>query len=323
MIRLQDKKIVVTGGAGFLGSWVVAALRAQGVSDIFVPRSQEYDLRDRKACQKAVAGQDVVIHIAADVGGIGLNKAHPGKLFYNNAIMGIELIEAARQADIEKMLLVGTACSYPKYTPVPFKEEDFWLGYPEETTGVYGLAKKMLWVQAHAYRQEYGFNTIYLVLVNLFGPHDNFDPEHGHVIPALIMRMLEAKRKRHKKFVVWGSGTATREFIYVEDAARGIVEAVKKYDGDEPVNLGTGREISIRDLVFLLKKIIGYEGEIVWDATKPDGQPRRVIDTARARSQFGFNAQTSLEEGLKKTITWYLTHQKKQGSADNKLEISH
>jgi|SRR3989344_2411642 len=306
MLDLSHKKIVVTGGSGFLGSHVLAHLRKQGATQIFVPRSKEYDLREKEVCKKLVAGQDLLIHIAAHVGGIGLNKEHPGQLFYDNASMGIHLLEEARQAGVAKMLIVGTACSYPKYCPVPFSEENLWEGYPDEVTGVYGLAKKMLLVQAQAYRQEYGFNAIYLILVNLFGPGDNFDALHGHVIPSLIMRMIEAKEKRARQFVVWGTGTATREFIYVDDAAAAIVAAAQNYDGGDPVNIGTGREISIKDMVHTLKKVIGYTGEIVWDVTKPDGQPRRVVDTSRAKQYFGFEATTSLEEGLKKTIAWYL-----------------
>lgn len=306
MLSLKNKRILVTGGGGFLGSWVVKELQKHEAKDIFVPRSQEHDLRHEDVCRKVVQNQDLIVHIAAHVGGIGLNKAHPGQMFYDNASMGIHLLEEARLAGVAKMLIIGTACSYPKYCAVPFHEEDFWSGYPDEVTGVYGLAKKMLLVQAQAYRKEYGFNAIYLMLVNLFGPGDNFDPANGHVIPSLIMRMTEAKRMRHKKFVVWGTGTATREFIYVADAARGIVAALINYNSEEPVNLGTGREISIKDLVHHIKDVVGYKGEIVWDPTKPDGQPRRVVDTSRAKTRFGFVATTPLEEGLKETYKWYL-----------------
>lgn len=306
MFDLKNKHIVVTGGAGFLGSRVVKDLQKEGALRIKIPRSAEFDLRKQWVCQAVVKECDVLIHIAAHVGGIGLNQAHPGQLFYDNAVMGIHLLEEARRAGVQKTLIIGTACAYPKYCPVPFHEGDLWEGYPDEVTGVYGLAKKMLLVQAQAYRQEYGFNAIFLIPVNLYGPFDTFDKEHGHVIPSLILRMCEAKKKHQKKFVVWGSGTATREFLYVEDAACGIVQALKYYDDGDPVNLGTGEEISIKDLVLLLKKIINYQGEIVWDATKPDGQPRRSVDVNRAKAKFGFTAGTSLEEGLKKTLAWYL-----------------
>ena len=306
MFELTSKKIVVTGGGGFLGSGVVKELQKEGVRDIIIPRSREFDLREKEVCEKVVTGCDVLIHVAAHVGGIGLNQAHPGQLFYDNAAMGLHLLEAARQAGVKKTVIIGTACVYPKYCPVPFHEEDLWAGYPDEITGVYGLSKKLLLVQAQAYRKEYGFNAIFLIPVNLYGPGDNFDADYGHVIPSLILRMFEAKKKRQNKFVVWGSGIATREFLYVEDAARGIVQALKQYDGGEPVNLGTGREISIKDLVLLLKKIFNYRGEIVWDETKPDGQPRRAVDVTRAKEWFDFTAQTNLEDGLTKTIAWYI-----------------
>lgn len=310
MFELAHKNIVVTGGGGFLGSWVVKRLKSEKPAHILIPHSREFDLRNRAACEKLVVGQEILIHIAAHVGGIGLNKEHPGQLFYNNAIMGIELMEAARKAGVKKMVVIGTACSYPKYGTVPFSESAFWDGEPDEVTGVYGLAKKMLLVQAQAYRKEYHFNAIYLILVNLYGPGDNFDPEYGHVIPSLIRRMVEAKNKREKKFVVWGSGTATREFIYVADAAEAIVAATKKYDGLDPVNIGSGREISIRDLVHILKTEIRYTGEIVWDVTKPDGQPRRLVSIERAQHELGFVAETPLEVGLRRTIRWYLEKQK-------------
>lgn len=305
MFALENKKILVTGGAGFLGTWVIETLKSHGAKNIFAPRSNELDLREKAACRKAVHGQNAVIHLAAHVGGIAVNKKHPGQLFYNNAVMGLELMEAAREAGVEKMVLVGTACSYPKYCPVPFQEDDFWSGYPEEVTGMYGMAKKMLYVQAQAYRKEYGFKAIYLVLTNLYGPRDTFDSATGHVIPSLIERMIEAKEKR-KKLVVWGSGTVTREFIYVKDASHAIIEALIRYDGEELINVGSGKEISIRHLVTLLKEHVGFTGEIVWDPTKPDGQPRRSLDTSRARKYFGFTARTSLEEGLQQTVAWYL-----------------
>lgn len=289
-----------------MGSWVVEKLKKEGVKDIFIPRSSIYDLREKSKCMEITKGQDIVIHLAADVGGIGLNEKHPGKLFYDNAIMGINLLEASRVNKIEKVVIIGTACSYAKYSPIPFREEDFWLGFPDEITGVYGMAKKMLLVQAQAYKKEYNLNSVYLILVNLYGPGDNFDPLYGHVVSSLIYRMIEAKNKKQKKFLVWGTGSATREFIYVEDAARGIIMAAKNYSDTKPVNLGSGREISIRELVLLLAEIIRYDGEIVWDSAKPDGQPRRCLDTSKALENFGFKAKISLENGLKKTVDWYM-----------------
>lgn len=308
-MRLTGKKVTVTGGNGFLGKFVVRALKKHGVTDIFIPTSKQFDLRNRESCQMVTKGKDIVIHLAAYVGGIGLNRDQPGQMFYNNAVMGIELLEAARVQHVKKLLLVGTACSYPKYCPVPFHEEDLWAGFPDEVTGIYGLAKKMLWVGQHAYRQEYGFNSIYLIPVNLYGPEDNFHKEHGHVIPSLIMRMVEAKKKRLPAFSVWGTGTATREFLYVADAAEAIVLALEKYDGDDPVNLGTGEETSIKDLILMLKEIVGFKGEIRWDSTKPDGQPRRAMDISRAKNYFGFTAKTKLRDGLTKTVDWYLKNQ--------------
>ncbi len=305
-MTLKNSRVLVTGGAGFLGSWVVKRLKKEQVKEIIIPRSKDADLRDKDVCRTLVSDVDVIFHLAAHVGGIALNKAHPGQLFYDNAMMGIQLIEEARIAGVDKMLVVGTACSYPKYCPVPFREEDLWNGYPDETTGVYGLAKKMLLVQAQAYRQEYKFNCIYMIPGNLYGPGDNFHETYGHVIPSLIMRMVEAKKKKHKEFLVWGSGVATREFLYGEDAAEALVTAMKTYDGGEPINIGTSREISIRDVVVLLKSIIGFNGDIVWDPSKPDGQPRRSFETTRAKEWFGFTAKTPLEVGLKRTVEWYL-----------------
>ena len=303
----DNKKILVTGGAGFLGSFVVEKLKERGVNeeDIRIPRSKDIDLRRWENCVKAVKDIDIVIHLAARVGGIGYNMKYPGTLFYDNAIMGIQLMEAARQEGVEKFVVIGTVCAYPKFTPVPFKEGDLWNGYPEETNAPYGLAKRMLLVQAQAYRQQYGFNTIYLLPVNLYGPRDNFDPESSHVIPALIKKMVDAKLERKKEVVVWGTGKATREFLYVEDAAEGIILATEKYNKPQPVNLGSGFEISIKDLVELIAELVGFEGEIKWDATKPDGQPRRSLDTTKAWKKFGFKAKTDFREGLKRTIEWY------------------
>jgi len=304
---LSGKKILVTGGAGFLGSFVVEKLIACGVpkKNIFVPRSGEYDLRNRKICEEVVQRQDVVIHLAAKVGGIGLNREKPGELFYDNLIMGAQMMEAARKAGVEKFVALGTICAYPKFTPVPFKEDDLWNGYPEETNAPYGLAKKMMLVQAQAYRAQYGFNTIYLLPVNLYGPRDNFDPSSSHVIPALIKKFVDAGNQGRDYVEVWGTGTPTREFLYVEDAAEGIVLATEKYDKGEPVNLGSGMEISIAKLVELIGRLTNFNGEIRWDATKPDGQPRRMLDVSRAEREFGFRAKTEFEQGLRNAIEWY------------------
>src|SRR3989344_4297036 len=306
-IDLRTKKIVVTGGAGFLGAQVIAVLKARGVPEknIFVPRSAEYDLREMKNCASVVRGQDVVIHLAARAGGIGLNRARPGELFYDNLVMGVQMMEAARHAGVEKFVAIGTVCAYPKFTPVPFKEDDLWNGYPEETNAPYGLAKKMMLVQAQAYRKQYNFNAIYLLLVNLYGPGDNFNPESSHVIPGLIKTIVDAKAAGQNYIDVWGTGKPTRDFFYVADAAEGIVRAAEAYDSPEPVNLGSGSEISIKDLVALLCRLADFKGEVRWDASKPDGQPRRMLDTSRAKEAFGFQARTSFEEGLKKTIDWY------------------
>jgi GDP-L-fucose synthase len=299
-----NRKVLVTGGAGFLGSYVVSILRQEGAS-ITIPRSADSDLRKLENCRKAVSGQDMVIHLAGNVGGIGLNREKPGELFYDNIIMGVQLIEEARLAGVKKLVALGTICCYPKFTPVPFKEEDLWHGYPEETNAPYGLAKKMLLVQSQAYRQQYGFNSIFLMPVNLYGPGDNFDPQSSHVIPALIKKVFDAMDQGEDRIVVWGTGRATREFLYVEDAARGIILAAERYDKSEPVNLGAGFEISIRELAELIVELSGFKGRIVWDTSKPDGQPRRSLDTSRAREEFGFEARVPFEDGLRRTIEWY------------------
>jgi GDP-L-fucose synthase len=295
------RKTLVTGGSGFLGSHLLRYLSGE----VFAPRSSEYDLREWEACRDAVEGCERVIHLAANVGGIGYNQAHPGRLFYENAIMGIQLMEAARRAGVRKFVAVGTVCAYPKFTPVPFKEEDLWIGYPEETNAPYGLAKKMLLVQAQAYRREYGFNAIYLLPVNLYGPHDNFDPASSHVIPALIRKMVEARDQELPVVTIWGTGAASREFLYVQDAARGIAMAADRYDGADPVNLGAGSEIRIGELAQLIREEVGYPGELQFDATKPDGQPRRCLDTERAWQEFGFRAETDFRVGIRSTIEWY------------------
>jgi GDP-L-fucose synthase len=305
-----NKRVAITGGAGFLGSNVVEKLKERGCTEIFIPRSKDYDLREKEAIIQLYADSkpDIVIHLAAVVGGIGANQKYPGKFFYDNAIMGIQLIEQARQVGIDKFVAVGTICAYPKYTPVPFKEDDLWKGYPEETNAPYGLAKKMLLVQLQAYRQQYGQNGIFLLPVNLYGPGDNFDPEYSHVIPAIIKKFVDARDRGDTKVVAWGTGEATREFLYVDDAAEGIVLATEKYNKPDPVNLGAGQEIKVKDLVYLIKEIVGFEGEVEWDTSKPDGQPRRRLDTTRAKREFSFEAKMSFEEGLAETISWYEGH---------------
>jgi GDP-L-fucose synthase len=305
--KLQHSRVLVTGGSGFLGSRVVATLQQRGVKEIFAPRSKEFDLREKSAIQACLETYrpDLVIHLAAVVGGIGANQQNPGRFFYENAIMGIEMMEQSRLAGVGKFVQLGTVCSYPKFAPTPFREESLWDGYPEETNAPYGLAKKMMLVQAQAYREQYDFNAIYLVPVNLYGPGDNFDLETSHVIPALIRKYVEAQEKGEDHVIAWGTGNASREFLYVDDAAEGIVLGAEYYDGNEPVNLGAGRETTIRNLTETIARLCGYEGEVVWDTSRPDGQPRRMLDTSRAREWFGFEARTSLEDGLKQTIEWF------------------
>lgn len=304
-MRLRDAKITVTGGSGFLGRQVVHELKSMGAEKLLIPRSRDHDLREMSQCLEVTRDQDVLIHLAAHVGGIGLNREKPGELFYDNAIMGIQLIEAARRNKVKKVVVVGTICAYPKFTPVPFKEEHLWDGYPEETNAPYGVAKKALLVQLQSYRQQYGMNGIFLLPVNLYGPHDNFDLRSSHVIPALIRKIQDAMDQGSSEVVIWGDGTPTREFLYVDDAAQGIVMAAENYEGAEPVNLGNGREIAIKDLTHIIAEVMGYRGKFVWDETKPNGQPRRALDTNRARNWFGFTANTSFENGLKNTVEWY------------------
>jgi GDP-L-fucose synthase len=300
------KKVTVTGGAGFLGRHLVQRLESSGV-DVFVPRSRDYDLVKESDVARLLddSSPEMVIHLAAVVGGIGHNQKNPGRFYYENLMMGAQLIEQSRLRRIKKFIALGTVCAYPKFTPVPFKEDDIWNGYPEETNAPYGLAKKMMLVQAQAYREQYGFNTIYLLPANLYGPHDNFDLETSHVIPALIRKCIEARRARLNHIDVWGSGDVSREFLYVEDCADGILRAAATYNEAEPVNIGTGREIMIRDLVELIARLTGFNGEIRWQTDRPNGQPRRGLDVTRAREKFGFSAQTSLEDGLSRTISWY------------------
>ena len=308
MLNLSKKKILITGAQGFVGKHLVKNLlekRKVAKENLFLPTFEELDLRKWEDCQKAVKRQEIIIHLAAKVGGIGLNREIPGEMFYDNAIMGIQLMEAARQAGVEKFVAISTICAYPKFTPVPFKEDDLWLGYPEETNAPYGLAKKMSLVQAQAYRQQYGFNAISLIPVNMYGQGDSFDPKKSHVIAALISKVYQAKKEGKNFIEVWGTGKATREFLYVEDGAEGIILATEKYDKPEPVNLGSGMEISIKDLAELICKLMDFKGEIRWDTSKPDGQPRRRLDTSKAEKEFGFQAKTNFEEGLKKTIQWY------------------
>lgn len=309
-LDLGNKRILVTGGAGFLGRQVIAQLLQAGadLSQITVPRSQEWDLRIWENCQRLVEQQEIVIHLAAHVGGIGLNRKKPAELFYDNLIMGTQLIHAAYQAGVQKFVCIGTICAYPKFTPVPFREDDLWNGYPEETNAPYGIAKKALLVQLQAYRQQYDFDGIYLLPVNLYGPEDNFDPHSSHVIPALIRKVYEAQQRGDRQLAVWGDGSPTREFLYSQDAARGIVMGTQQYSDTEPINLGTGTEISIKDLVRLICELMQFDGEIIWQTEQPNGQPRRCLDTTRAKAAFGFTAEIGLREGLEQTIAWYRHH---------------
>jgi len=315
----KDKRVILTGGAGFLGSFVTEKLTQRGAADIFIPHIEEYNLVDpgdiRRMYDNATKGVNpgnvVVIHLAAHVGGIGANREHPAEFFYDNLMMGVELMHQAYKRGIGKFVAIGTVCAYPKFTPVPFKEDDLWIGYPEETNAPYGLAKKMLLVQAQSYRQQYGFNAIYLLPVNLYGPRDNFDLRSSHVIPALIRKSVEARERGEKELLVWGDGSPTREFLYVEDAADGIVTAAEKYNGSEPVNLGSGYEISIKDLTGLIVRQTGFEGKLVWQTDKPNGQPRRGLDVSRAREYFGWSAQVPFEEGMHRTIEWFKENRSK------------
>lgn len=309
----QDKRVLVTGGAGFLGKALVKLLKRKGCKHVFIPRSYEYDLRDINAIKQMLRQMrpDIIIHLAAVVGGIEANRRNPGKFFYDNLIMGIQLIDQAYRFGVKKFVAIGTICAYPKFTLVPFKEKDLWGGYPEETNAPYGLAKKMLLVQSQAYRKQYGFNSIFLLPVNLYGPQDNFFPQYSsHVIPAIIKKCFDAKRHGKKSITVWGTGRPTREFLYVDDAARGILMAAEKYNKPDPVNLGAGFEISIKDLVRLIVKLAEFKGKIIWNKSKPDGQPRRCLDISRAQKEFGFKAKIKLEDGLKETVRWYERYDK-------------
>lgn len=308
MIGLAGKRVVVTGGAGFLGGHLVDRLKGASCERVLVTRKSEYDLTESEAVKRLFESQrpDILIHLAAVVGGIGANRANPGLFFYENAIMGIHLIEAARRYGTEKTVVLGTICAYPKFTPIPFREDDLWNGYPEETNAPYGVAKKALLVQCQAYRQQYGMNAIFLLPVNLYGPRDNFDLESSHVVPALIRKCVEAVKNRRPEIVLWGDGSPTREFLYVEDAAEGILAATERYDKPDPVNLGSGMEISIRDLAQKIARLTGFEGRIVWDESQPNGQPRRCLDVSAAEREFGFRAKTPFDEGLQRTVSWYL-----------------
>jgi GDP-L-fucose synthase len=310
------RRVMVTGGAGFLGAWMVQKLRQRGCQSIFVPRSKDYDLRRGADIRRALtdAAPDIIIHLAARVGGIGANRAHPAEFFYDNVMMSVPLLHEAWRTGVSKFVAIGTVCAYPKFTPVPFREDDLWNGYPEETNAPYGLAKKMLLVQSQAYRQQYGYNSIFLLPVNLYGPGDNCDPESSHVIPALIKKCLDAQTRGDEAIEVWGDGSPTREFLYVEDAAEGILLATEHYHESQPVNLGSGNEVSIKELVEMIARLTGFQGRIVWDTTRPNGQPQRSLDTSLAKRAFGFEAQMGLEEGLRQTIAWYVAQQRRSAS---------
>jgi GDP-L-fucose synthase len=317
------QRVVVTGGAGFLGRFVVQLLQRETNIGVFVPRSQDYNLVESADIRRLFdqTRPDLVIHLAAVVGGIGANQKNPGKFFYENLMMGTQLIEEARKHDVQKFVAIGTVCAYPKFTPTPFREDDLWNGYPEETNAPYGLAKKMMLVQAQSYRQQYGFNTIFLLPANLYGPGDNFDLDSSHVIPALIRKCVEARDEGRPFIEVWGTGNASREFLYVEDCAAGILRASAAYNDSDPVNLGNGREVAIRDLVETIARLTGFHGEIKWQSDKPDGQPRRQLDVTRASEQFGFHAETTLEEGLRRTIEWYEANREQESHAGIATEL--
>jgi len=317
MMEIEGKRVAVTGGAGFLGRHLVARLRTMGCAEVFVPRIEEFDLTRAESVERMfeAARPELLIHAAAVVGGIGANRGQPGRFFYENALMGIQVIDTARQHGVAKTVVLGTICAYPKHTPVPFREEDLWSGYPEETNAPYGIAKKALLVQCQAYREQYGMNAVYLLPVNLYGPGDNFDPESSHVIPALIRKCVEAVEQGRDEILVWGDGTPTREFLYVADAVEGIVAAAQRYDKPEPVNLGSGMEISIRELAEKIAALTGFRGRLVWDTSKPNGQPRRCLDVSRAEREFGFRARMPFDEGLRATVGWYLSERKRRADA--------
>lgn len=316
----EERRVCVTGGAGFLGSHIVEKLKARGAREIFVPHIEDYNLVQKESILQVLdeAKPDIIIHLAANVGGIGANRAHPAEFFYDNLMMGIQLIHESWKSGVEKFVAIGTVCAYPKFTPVPFREEDLWNGYPEETNAPYGLAKKMMLVQSQAYRQQYGFNSIFLIPVNLYGPGDNFNLETSHVIPALIRKSIEAQELGNSTIEVWGDGSPTREFLYVEDAAEGILLAAEHYQLSDPVNLGSGHEVSIKHLAELIAEITGFEGDLVWDTTKPNGQPRRALDVSRAADLFGFRAKMQFDEGLRKTVDWYRSYRKQMVEAGEK-----